>query len=230
MTAIDISDITSIAINSINISGLECALEVEAAAPCQPENSSASFSSLMLDSSFWSVCPESYYLRCNSSKTNSQNRTIDDEIREIVKNLTVEPESTLAYQSQFQSAQDSRPSSRIVGSVGVVFIAVPLTLIIISDLPRYYAFFKLIYRFFRKCKQRKRVKLDVKPVTMPQEPDLFAGAVPIYSSDATLSSLHSTLTSPDTTLTSSDLILTSSDLILTSSDMTILTGAADGCC
>lgn len=149
MTAIDISDVTRIAINSINVNGLECALEVEAAAPCQPGNSSVLFSSSMatasLDYGLWSVCPESYYLRCNSSKTDSQNRTIDDQIKEIVKNLTVEPESTLAYQSQFQSAEDSRPSSRIVGSVGAVFIAVPLALIIISDLPRYYAFFKLIY-------------------------------------------------------------------------------------
>ena len=163
-------------------------LQIESDTSCQTRNVSLKAASSELSvmeptASMPNMC-SSVYIQCNSTKNKMRNQTLEEEIQELVKNLTVDPTQTSKYQNSFKSAKDSRPSSTAVGAVGVIFISIPLAVVVILDMPRYYEAGKTLYKFLKKFMYKSsRV--------MQAETDSFASVVPIYSSDTTLSNSSS---------------------------------------
>ena len=54
--------------------------------------------------------------------------------KEISQNLTVDMKSTSAYHRRLTSIRDYRPSSTVMGYVGMCFVFIPLILIVMLDL------------------------------------------------------------------------------------------------
>ena len=55
---------------------------------------------------------------------------------EISQNLTIDVKSTSAYQRKLISVKDNRPSSAAVGWLGIFFISIPLSLMLLSDIAK----------------------------------------------------------------------------------------------
>ena len=56
--------------------------------------------------------------------------------QEISQNLTIDAKSTSKSRRKLVSVYDSRPTSRAVGCLGIVFISVPISLMLLSDLKK----------------------------------------------------------------------------------------------
>ncbi|XP_033741529.1 uncharacterized protein LOC117328200 [Pecten maximus] len=67
-----------------------------------------------------------------------QNLTKADELNELVealkRELTVDKKKTSVNLRRYISAEDSRPSSKAIGSVGAILLVVPVALVVLSDL------------------------------------------------------------------------------------------------
>lgn len=55
---------------------------------------------------------------------------------ELANNLTIDAKSTASYKRKKSSAKDGRVSSKIIGIIGGIFIVVPFSLVILSDLKK----------------------------------------------------------------------------------------------
>ncbi|XP_060570877.1 uncharacterized protein LOC132729151 [Ruditapes philippinarum] len=84
--------------------------------------------------------------------TQTQNITfeqVEQVAAEIVKNLTVDVKSTSSHKRRLTSAEDKRQSSKFVGFIGVIFVAAPLALMVLTDVRKLFVDFHT-YSNFRK--------------------------------------------------------------------------------
>ncbi|XP_060065915.1 uncharacterized protein LOC132546223 [Ylistrum balloti] len=62
---------------------------------------------------------------------------IEQLVVEIKEENTVDVKTLTSYRNKFISANDNRPSSKTIGSIGLIFIALLLGLILVSDVPKF---------------------------------------------------------------------------------------------
>ena len=132
-----------------------------------------------------------YHVICNTTRAKLEDLAAETE--EIIRQLTVKPETTAAYMNKFKCAEDSRTSAKAVGSsLGIVFIVLPALLVIISDFPRFYHLIWKVYKSIKKKRTQKfrilsnQRNINVQKTFLPSKfIGLFSGNVPIYSSDIT---------------------------------------------
>ena len=190
----DINALSKIFINDVEITNATCILEtvyIPKSTPCLQIFSPTAYVETTPGATNCPTFPDiEYNVVCNT--TRAKFKDLEAETEEIIRKLTVKPETTAAYQNKFKCAEDSRPSAQTMGSsMGVIFILVPALLVIISDLPRFYQFVK---RVCKAIKKKRRIRLVTLPklrkvysvnTSLPPKPGLFSGIVPIYSSEIT---------------------------------------------
>ena len=79
---------------------------------------------------------------CACSVKNQTSEEIRQELEQIVASLTVNKKLTSSYKRKLNSAEDSRASSRYIGYLGVVFIAVVFGSIVLIDLSKLILYLK----------------------------------------------------------------------------------------
>jgi hypothetical protein len=84
----------------------------------------------------WCPCTcEQAKLIAGLTNTNKTTQEVEEEIEEALIELTVNSKTTTVNERKLVSADDKRDSAKVVGTIGVVFCSVILTLIVLSDLP-----------------------------------------------------------------------------------------------
>lgn len=84
----------------------------------------------------WCPCTcEQAKLITSLTSSNKTTEQITEEIEEALTELTVDSKTTTVNERKLVSADDKRGSAKLVGTVGVVFCATIIVLIILSDLP-----------------------------------------------------------------------------------------------
>ena len=181
-SVIDMHDLNRIVVNGIELSNVTCMLQTEYITPCINESSIQPIEETIMatPASVYNNCSSSVYIQCNSTK---EKGTVEKEIKEIVKNLTVDPKETTFFQNMFKCAEDARPSSQAVGIVGGMFVAIPVAFVIIIDTPGYFRFIRRVYRILKHLFVKKP-KITTIRVVRTEPTSLFTGATPVYSSDS----------------------------------------------
>ncbi|XP_062590597.1 uncharacterized protein LOC134252179 [Saccostrea cucullata] len=82
------------------------------------------------------TCP----CRANSTKS------IEQQLMDIKKELTINKKKTSAYLRTLSCADDYRPSSKVIGYAGIIFIVLEISLFVFLDSPNLMKLFKFIYK------------------------------------------------------------------------------------
>lgn len=80
-------------------------------------------------------------------KCNTIQKTItENDFQKIIENLQTDAKKTSSYKRKKISAEDNRPQSQALGSLGITVLITVFGLIIIPDLPRLYNDLKMFFR------------------------------------------------------------------------------------
>lgn len=85
-------------------------------------------------------CPSVVQSCTTSTHTNyitiNNTKAIEESIEKLKKELTISPTNTSAHRRKFISVLDTRPSVAAIGYVGLIFLIIPFSLILVIDFTR----------------------------------------------------------------------------------------------
>jgi hypothetical protein len=92
---------------------------------------------------------------CGLGGGNLTNEMLQEKLTKLNSILTVDKTKTSSYIRKLTSAKDNRPSSQVIGAVGLVFIIITFGLIVLSDVVNFIQQFKSNHLKRRKTLKRR---------------------------------------------------------------------------
>jgi hypothetical protein len=93
--------------------------------------------------------------KCGFGGRNLTNEMLQEILAKLKSILTVDKTKTSSYIRKHTSAKDNRPSSQVIGAVGLVFIIITFGLIVLSDVVNFIQQFKSNHLKRRKTLKRR---------------------------------------------------------------------------
>ncbi|KAK6190299.1 hypothetical protein SNE40_002203 [Patella caerulea] len=114
------------------------------------ETTPSEITSSKTTSSSVSISNTTYICRCGTKLLNIGDDLLAQTLRELIANLTVDKHLLSSFIRKKTSADDERPSVKVVATLGIALYVIEICFIVALDGPWYYSVGKKIMKYFKK--------------------------------------------------------------------------------